>query len=126
MRAAQRQTETTRGATLGAMAASAAAPAPEPVPQRSLIDDPGQAYTEAVKTALIAAMLEYSTKFSLAPGEWLTVAARESVVVDRRFVNGPSEAPMTVILRIKGSDLQALREGSLARDEASARSVVRS
>ena len=51
---------------------------------------------------------------ALAPDEWLTVAARESVV-DRRFIPGdPNDAAMTVILRIKGGDLQALREAQSA------------
>ena len=54
------------------------------------------------------------------------MAARESVVVDRRFVPGdPTTAPMTVILRIKGSDLQALRERKLSREEARKRVEVK-
>ena len=38
--------------------------------------------------------------------------------LDRRFVPGdPNDTAITIILRIKGSDLQALREGTLTREE---------
>ncbi len=78
---------------------------------------PREIYQNEITAALVNVLLDYRGAVGLAPTEWLTVAARESVV-DRRFINAGIEAPMTVILRMKGSDLQALREGKLSRDEA--------
>ena len=49
--------------------------------------------------------------------EWLTVAARESL--DLRFMpENPNDTATTLILRIKGSDLNALRDHRISRDEA--------
>ena len=86
---------------------------------------PREIYQNEITDALVNVILDYPRPVGIAANEWLTVAARESVVADRRFVNGPGEAPMTVILRIKGSDLQALREGNLARDEARKRVEIK-
>ena len=66
------------------------------------MDDPDRQYTDAVKSALIDAMLDHSLAMDLGPEEWLTVAARQS--------EGPL-APnqlfdvATIVLRVKGSDL---------------------
>ncbi len=66
------------------------------------VDDPDLHYTDAVKSALIDAMLDHSLPMDLGGDEWLTVAARQS--------EGPL-APnqlfdvTTIILRVKGSDL---------------------
>ncbi len=86
-------------------------------------DDPGEAYTAAVKDALIDAMLRYSQSLSLGPEEWLVVAARDrgepGVVADDPF------DVVTIQLRIKGADLAALHAGRLAPDEARKRVEVR-
>ena len=66
------------------------------------MDNPDRQYTDAVKSALIDAMLDHSQAMDLGPDEWLTVAARQS--------EGPL-APnqlfdvATIVLRVKGSDL---------------------
>jgi hypothetical protein len=86
---------------------------------------PREIYQNEITDALVNVILDYPRSVGIAPNEWLTVAARESVVVDRRFVSGPSEAPMTVILRIRGSDLQSLREGKVTRDEAKKRVEIK-
>ena len=44
-----------------------------------MVRDPNEAYTRAVKEALVDAMLESSGPLNLAPDEWLTVAARDNV-----------------------------------------------
>ena len=81
------------------------------------MDDPGEAYTNEVRNALIDAMFDYSGPISLGAGEWLTIAARADM--DRRFLSGdPNDVPQTMVLRVRGSDLQALREGRLSREEA--------
>jgi hypothetical protein len=74
-------------------------------------------YFNDITTALVAAILDHGAPIGVGPDEWLTVAARESA--DRGFVpNDPSDTAMTFILRIKGSDLQALQERRLTKDEA--------
>ncbi len=85
--------------------------------------DPGEAFTTAVKDALIDAMLRYSQSLSIGPDEWLTVAAR-----DRGETGLAPDDPfdvMTIQLRIKGADLQALHSGRIGADEARKRVEVR-
>ena len=78
---------------------------------------PREIYQTEIANALVNAIVEYKGSVGVGASEWLTVAARESVL-DRRFVPGdPNDTVITIILRIKGSDLQALREGTLAREE---------
>ena len=48
------------------------------------VDDPHTSYTEAVKNALIDAMLDYSLPMNLDAEEWLTVAARDSERAERQ------------------------------------------
>jgi hypothetical protein len=87
---------------------------------------PREIYQTEITNALVNAIVEYSGSVGVGPGEWLTVAARESGV-DRRFVPGdPSDAAMTLILRIKGSDLQEIRDGRISREEGRKRVQVTS
>jgi hypothetical protein len=77
---------------------------------------PREIYQTEIANALINAILDYKGSV-VGPNEWLTVAARESVL-DRRIVPGdPNDTAITVILRLNGSDLQALREGTLTRED---------
>ena len=86
---------------------------------------PRDIYQTEIANALINAILDYKGSVGVATNEWLTVAARESVL-DRRFVPGdPNDTAITVILRIKGSDLQALRDGTLPREEGRKRVDVK-
>ena len=77
---------------------------------------PREIYQTEIANALVNAILDY--KGSVVAGdEWLTIAARESVL-DRRIVPGdPNDTAITVILRLRGSDLQALRDGTLTRED---------
>jgi hypothetical protein len=78
---------------------------------------PREIYQTEIANALVNAILDYKGSVGVGANEWLTVAARESVL-DRRIVPGdPRDTVITIILRIKGSDLQALRDGTLAREE---------
>jgi hypothetical protein len=87
---------------------------------------PREIYQNEITDALLNVILDSPRAVGIGPDEWLTVAARESMIVDRRFGNSVgTEAPMTVILRIKGSDLQAMREQKLTRDEARTRVEVK-
>jgi hypothetical protein len=86
---------------------------------------PRELYQTEITTALVNAILDYAGSIRVGADEWLTVAARESVV-DRRFVPGDqSDTAITVILRVKGSDLSALGERKLTREEARSRVEVK-
>lgn len=97
--------QTTAPAGLLADAAPAAPQADPPV------DDPSDAYTQEVKASLIDAMIENSGALVVGPDEWLTVAARDNAPSDP-FMPGGQDA-MTLVIRIKGSDLSAFRAGQL-------------
>lgn len=78
---------------------------------------PREIYQTEIATALVNAILDYPGAIGIGAGEWLSVAARESVI-DRRSLSGdPNDTAITVILRIKGSDLQLLRDHALTREE---------
>jgi hypothetical protein len=87
-----------------------------------VMDDPDRQYTDAVKSALIDAMLDHSLSMDLGPDEWLTVAARQS--------EGPL-APnqlfdvATIVLRVKGSDLSVYIADRTKRDEVRQKVDVR-
>ena len=83
---------------------------------------PDLAYEEQVREALIGAMLEWGALLPLAPDEWLTVAAR-----DNQDVIMPGLAPdvVTIILRVKGSDLADRLAGRVPLDELRRRVEVR-
>jgi len=82
--------------------------------------DPNELYTEAVKTALIDAMLKIGPQL-IRTDEWLTVAAQDA--------EGPLPGQIydasTIVLRVKGSDLAAFQAGKLTRDEVLAKVEVR-
>ena len=84
--------------------------------------DPDVDYTEVVKNALIDAMLDFSAPMSISADEWLTVAARDSY---GPMSPGEIYDAMTIVLRIKGSDLAAFRADRLTREEARKRVEVR-
>lgn len=94
-----------------------AAPAPAPI-----VKDPNALYTETVKNALIDAMLDYSGPMGIAPDDWLTVAARDA---EGPLNPGEPYDAVTIIIRIKGSDLAAFRAERLTREEARKRVEVR-
>jgi hypothetical protein len=122
-------------AAVGA-AVEAAAPAPPPgtgvdapavrvAPPESdalLWRRPDLAYEEQVREALIGAMLEWGALLPVGPDEWLTVAAR-----DNQDVIMPGQAPdvVTIILRVKGSDLAERLAGRLPLEELRRRVDVR-
>jgi hypothetical protein len=83
---------------------------------------PDLAYEDQVREALIGAMLDWGALLPLGPDEWLTVAAR-----DNQDVVMPGAAPdvVTIILRVKGSDLAERLSGRLPTDELRRRVEVR-
>jgi hypothetical protein len=83
---------------------------------------PDLAYEEHVREALIGAMLDWGALLPIGPDEWLTVAAR-----DNQDVVMPGAAPdvVTIILRVKGSDLADRLSGRVTTDELRRRVEVR-
>ena len=86
--------------------------------------DPNRAYTEAVTRALVDAMIDYSAPMQIAVDQWLTVAARDDEGRDSLAPPDPMEEVVTMIYRIKGSDLQEYRQGRIDRDEVRRRVQV--
>ena len=86
--------------------------------------DPGEVFTNAVANALIDAMLENSGSLIIAPDEWLTVAARDNAQGNRLVASDPSEV-MTIVLRVKGSDIADFQARRLTFDEVRKRVEVR-
>ena len=119
----------TAPATPGTVSAASIGPgatvATSPAQQRdaALVLDPSEAYTQEVKGALIEAMIENSGPLTIGADEWLTVAARDNVQVDRFMPGDPSEV-MTIVLRAKGSDLAAYRAQRITIDEMRKRVLV--
>lgn len=114
-------------AAVGAAAAAGGSgqgqPSSEQVAQaQAFIDDPGLAYTNEVKAALVDAMIEYGAPIPIGDDQWLTVAARDN---DESRLGGDPYDVATIILRIRGADLDAYRSGKLTRDEVQARVDVR-
>lgn len=99
----------------GAPASQAVRP---PVPE-----DPAQIYVREVRQAVIDAMFDHSGPMGIASDEWLTVGARDGM--DPRFATGdPNDVPRTMLIRVRGADLTAFREGRLSREEAAGRVEV--
>jgi hypothetical protein len=92
------------------------------VAEAAAAPDPNEEYTNAVKDKLIDAMLEYSGPMKLSPDEWLTVAARDS---EGPVVPGQLYDAMTIVLRVKGSDLAAYHAKQISYADARKRVEVR-
>jgi hypothetical protein len=91
--------------------------APMPPADNAWAQDPNRAYTEAVTRALVDAMIDYSTPMVIGPEQWLTVAARDDEGRNALAPQDPLEEVVTMIYRIKGSDLLEYRSGRIDRDE---------
>jgi hypothetical protein len=97
----------------------AAPSSPAPV---SPLADPNDLYTEAVKAALIDAMLKHSLSLHIGDNEWLTVAARDG---EGPPVPGQIDDASTIVISIKGSDLSAFITNKLTRDDVLKRVKIR-
>jgi hypothetical protein len=86
------------------------------------LDDPDRQYAEAVKGALVDAMLDHSLSMDLGPDEWLTVAARESEVP---LAPNQLYDLTTIQLRVKGSDLAIYAADRTRRAEVRQKVEVR-
>lgn len=111
----------------GISAASVTPEAPtrqRPAINAEVVDNPHAVYTREVKNALVAAILENGSNLGIGPNEWLTVAARDD---EPRNPLIPSNSVdySTWMVRVKGSDLAALRAGTLSLEEARQRVDIR-
>jgi outer membrane murein-binding lipoprotein Lpp len=86
---------------------------------QAVVDDPSDAYTEEVKAAVVDAMIENSGPLVLGDNEWLTVAARDNAPT-APFQSGDPDV-VTLVLRVKGSDLSAFRAGRLTLEQVRSR-----
>jgi hypothetical protein len=86
------------------------------------VQDTGERYHDAVKLALIDAMLDHSKNLELKPDEWLSVAARGSEI---GLTPGEIFQITTVVLRVKGSDLADYLAGKLTKEQAREKVEVR-
>jgi hypothetical protein len=94
-----------------AVAAGTPAPSQAQMPE---IRDPNELYTEAVKNALIDAMLRYSHFLKIGETEWLTVAASDS---DGPPAPGQLDDTSRILISVRGIDLAAFQTGKLTREE---------
>jgi hypothetical protein len=108
-------------ATVNETVSTAASPVAVPSLSADL-SDPNALYTDAVKNALIDAMLNYSGPLNIGADEWLTVAARDS---EGPLIPNALDETTTIVLRVKGSDLLAFRTDKLSREEARRKVEVR-
>jgi hypothetical protein len=99
-----------------AAAAAPQATGSDAAERSALLQDPEGAYREAVRQALVDAMLDYGGPLSLGPDQWLVVAARD----DEETMRLPGEPPEShaLTLRIRGRDLHAFHAGQISREEA--------
>lgn len=119
----------TRTAQRGQVASMEALPAQSTIAQpaeddHKLLEDPSAAYEQEIISALIDAMLDHSGPIRVGPDEWLTVAARDNEHRDRLVPGDPYDL-LTIVLRVKGSDLAAFRADRITREEARKRVELR-
>ena len=92
---------------------------PQPAVDQAVLNDPSDAYTEEVKAAVIDAMIVNSGALVLGDNEWLTVAARDNAPT-APFLSGDPDV-VTLVLRVKGSDLSEFRAGRLTLEQVRSR-----
>lgn len=115
------------GTGLGAAGARASVPPsddvqpPPAAPARRPLDLV-EVYGQELKAALLDAMLRHSGALPIGDEEWLTVAFRDE---PSWFTPADVTELTTITLRVRGSDLRALREGRLSFEDARARIETR-
>jgi hypothetical protein len=107
------QTKVATGGTMSGVAGQPADMKPSLVGNRAP-EDPFAGYVRELKNTLAQIMLEYGPTIQLAPEDWLTVAARE--MSPKLMPGNPTDATLT--LRLKGSDIAALKAGRISVEEA--------
>ena len=103
--------------------ASTSVDAAPPPRQDSILSDPDTAYQTEVRNALMDAMLDYSRGLNLVSAEWLGVGARGSH--DRPPLGPANTDAQTVIIQVRGADLNAFLGGQISKEEARKRIEVK-
>jgi hypothetical protein len=91
--------------------------------EMELLEDPNGAYEREVINALKDAMLNHSGSIRIGPEEWLTIAAHDNEQRNR-LMSAEAYDLMTIVLRVKGTDLAAFRADRIPLDEARKRILV--
>jgi hypothetical protein len=112
-----------RSVSAATLVATDAAPRAPRTVDNAIVDDPQGVYRSEVQRALVDAMLEYSQGLSIGSDEWLTVAARGDAPRNP-LLPGDAIDSTTLVLRVRGSDLGALRGGTITLEEARKRVQV--
>ena len=84
-----------------------------------LLNDPGEAYAQEVRAVILDAMVENSGSLVLGDDEWLTIAARDNAPSDPFMTDDPDVT--TLVLRVKGSDLNEFRAGRITVEQVRSR-----
>jgi hypothetical protein len=115
------------------VAEPAPAPAARPVPSRaqngsdartdSILVDPQEAYRSEVQRQIVDALLDYSQPLGIGPDEWLMAGARSHT--DRPILAPADSEARTIVVRVRGRDLQGFHAGQLSREDAIKRVEVR-
>jgi hypothetical protein len=84
-----------------------------------------RAYTESVQNALIDTLIDQALPTAVKADEFLTIAARDNMQRDSLSPFDPWEEVVTILLRVKGSDLAAYRAGQIDAVELRKRIEVR-
>ena len=95
---------------------------------RKYFQDPNainRIYTESVQNALVDTIIDYAIPTSIKPEEFLTVAARDNMQRDTLAPPDPYEEVVTILLRVRGSDLSAYRAGQIDAAEVRRRIEIR-
>jgi hypothetical protein len=74
--------------------------------------DPNELYTDAIKSKVIDAMLNFGSALRLEDTEWLTIAVRATDAAP-----GQLDDSASILIRIKGADLNAFVLKKITRDE---------
>jgi hypothetical protein len=127
--AASENARATASPAVGAALSADVAPPPTGLRlDKRALQDPNainRAYTELVQRELVDAMIDYSLPMAIGQDEYLTVAARDNMQRDTLAPPDPHEEIVTILLRIKGSDLASYRAGQIDRDEVRKRVQVK-
>jgi hypothetical protein len=121
--ARSRRTGATSVANAVTSQTSAAAPPPVSPADMGILDDPAEAWRTEVRNTLIDAMIEMPGSVTVRAEEYIIVAAR-GVLSPDRLVADAGDA-RTMELKLKGSDLMAVRAGSISPEDARKRVIFR-
>jgi hypothetical protein len=129
--------EVAPGAVFAAAAAGGVRPVPGPAQLAAdtrsqgsvdpIVSDPEEAYRSEVIHAISDALLDHGSPLEIGPDEWLAVGAPSGArrnEVRLRLAPLDSNAH-TIIIRVRGGDLNAFRAGQISREEAIKRVDVR-